>query len=140
MVQIREPLSVTRRSLLKVSGAAIATLGASAAYVREAAAVRRGGFFNPVLLTPMPVYFLNPDCSTLQCADQTDIRHSCNACNACRKHSINKRWTSEAAVIRAHDCCRCTVQKTLVPRVLYQEMFGTGPGARTEFDFRSLGL
>jgi hypothetical protein len=138
MTDFREPIHATRRSLLKITGAAVATVGASAAYVRDATAARRGGIFNPILLTPMPVYFLNPDCSTIQCADQTEIRHSCNACKACRRHSINKRWSSEAAVVRAHDCCRCTVQKTLIPRVLYEQMFGSGPGARTEFDFRSL--
>ncbi len=138
MAQIRDPFQVTRRSLLKIGGAAAATLTASATYIREASAARRGTFFNPVSLTPMPVFSLSPDCSTIECAEQTEIRHSCNACKACRRHSINKRWTSETAVVRAHDCCRCTVQKTLVPRALYEEMFGTGLNARTEFDFRSL--
>jgi hypothetical protein len=138
MADFREPLHVTRRSLLKLSGAAVASVGATAAYVREASAARRGWFFNPVLLTPMPVFFLSPDCSSIQCAEQDEIRHSCNACKACRSHSINKRWTSEAAVVRAHDCCRCTVKKTLVPQALYTEMFGSGPTARTEFDYRSL--
>jgi hypothetical protein len=138
MAQIRDPFQVTRRSLLKISGAAVTTLGASATYIREASAARRGTFFNPVSLTPMAVYYLSPDCSTIECADQTEIRHSCNSCKACRRHSINKRWTTETAVVRAHDCCRCTVKKTLVPRAQYEEMFGTGPSARTEFDFRSL--
>src|SRR4051812_6888211 len=101
MTDFREPIHATRRSLLKFSGAAVATLGASAAYVRDASAVRRGWFFNPILLTPMPVYYLSPDCSTIQCADQTELRHSCNSCKACRRHSINKRWSSEAAVVRA---------------------------------------
>jgi hypothetical protein len=138
MADLREPFHVTRRSLLKVGGGAVATVGATVAYVREAAAVRRGGFFNPALFTPMPVFYLSPDCSTIQCADQDEIRHSCNACRACRSHSINKRWSNAGAVVRAHDCCRCTVKKMLVPRVLHQEMFGKGQGARTEFDFRSL--
>lgn len=137
MADLQGPFNVTRRSLLRVGGAALATLGAGAGYVRDAAAVRRGGSFNPIALTPMPVFYLSPDCSTIQCADQDEIRHSCNACRACRRHSINKRWTSEAAVVRAHDCCRCTIKKTLVPKALYEQMFGTGPGARTEFDFRS---
>lgn len=138
MSDFREPLHVSRRSLLKASGVAVATVAATATYVRDAAAVRKGGFFNPVLLAPVPVYYLSPDCASTQCADQTEIRHSCNSCKACRRHAINKRWASESAIRRAHPCCRCTVKKTLVPRALYQEMFGTGAQARTEFDLRSL--
>jgi hypothetical protein len=140
MAQIREPFFTTRRALLKLGSGAIASVAASAAYVRDASAARRGWSFNPASLTPMPVFYLSPDCASIQCADQDEIRHSCNSCKACRSHSINKRWTSESAVVRAHDCCRCTVKQQSVPRVLYQEMFGSGTTARTEFDYRSLGL
>ena len=140
MAQIREPFFTTRRTLLKLGSGAIASVAASAAYVRDAGAARRGFFFDPFLLTPLPVFSLSPDCASIQCADQDEIRHSCNSCKACRSHSINKRWSSESAVVRAHDCCRCTVKKQLVPRVLHQEMFGSGATARTEFDYRSLGL
>ncbi len=138
MAQFREPFFTTRRTLLKLGSGAVASVAASAAYVRDASAARRGWFFDPILLTPMPVYYLSPDCASIQCAEQDEIRLSCNSCKACRSHSINKRWSSESAVVRAHDCCRCTVMKTLVPLVQYQEMFGTGATARTEFDYRSL--
>ena len=138
MAHLRDPILSTRRTLLKLGGGAIASVTTGAAFVRDAGAARRGSPFNPILLIPLPVFFLSPDCASIQCADQDEIRHSCNSCKACRSHSINKRWSSESAVVRAHDCCRCTVMKRMVPRVLHQEMFGSGATARTEFDYRSL--
>jgi hypothetical protein len=138
MAPLRDPVRVTRRSLLRIGGGLAAALAAGSVWIREASAVRRGGFFNPNVLIPVKIYYLSPDCSSIQCADQTELRHSCNSCNACRNHARNKRWASAEAVRRAHDCCRCTVKSTYVLRGIHEGMFGTGASFRPEFDYRSL--
>jgi len=120
----------TRWILLRSSAALSAIVAAGGVSFR--------GVFGAEQVT---IYYLDPNCAGKPdvCSHPTDKRnkHTCDACYACINHAKNKRWASEEAITRAHDCCRCSVKRSRAPVSAFEAMFGTGSGFKPEFDLRN---
>lgn len=121
---------ITRRMLLRTSTALSAIVAAGGGSLRGAFSAKQ-----------VTIYYLDPNCAGKPdvCSHPTDKRnkHGCNACYACINHANNKRWASEDAITRAHECCRCSVKRSRVPAAAFEAMFGTGGNFTPAFDLRN---